>query len=87
MKMNTRMIRLTTGRMIVRYRKSRGLDDAAALSQAVYSVCGVRLEPEALRDMELGRREFPVDVVAVLASYFGVTIDDLVGFTPLPTAV
>ncbi|MEQ9365432.1 MAG: hypothetical protein RIF32_14395 [Leptospirales bacterium] len=80
------MIRLTTGRLIARRRISCGYADAVELCEAVHQDCGVRLEPEALGDMEAGRREFPLDVVAVLACFFGVTIDELAGVTRLPAA-
>lgn len=86
MKIDTRTIRKTTGRIIGRYRISHGFPNTAELSSAVYRKCGVRLDPEGLTDMEVGRRECSLDVVTVLAIFYGTTIDDMVGFTPVMMA-
>lgn len=84
---DTTVIRQKAARGLRRFRIIEGYRSNEELVEAVYLQSKILLDPNHLYEMEREERDCSIEILTVLAGFYNCSIDCLVGFNGVPTAI
>lgn len=80
--MNIQEIRDQAAGQLRRSRHTHGHENTTDLAYAIEKMCGVRLDPMTLLELERGDGRATMEVFVVLADYYMISIEELLAYSP-----